>query len=71
MRMPGFAADHALPAGSLRYRDRRPSGSHSDAVIPALPPCRNCDYIIEQCEKRGDYHSALCRDCMLGYCSDY
>jgi hypothetical protein len=40
MRLPGFTADQSLGAASRQYRTGRPSASHSDGIIPAIPACR-------------------------------
>lgn len=70
INMPGFTADRSLHATRGRYRGGRPSGSRSDAVIPAIPMCRNCDYILDRCERNGWRPRALCNACAVGYCDD-
>ncbi len=66
--MPGFTADQALQPARGRYRSGRPSASQSDAVVPAIPACRNCDYILDQCEKHNWRPRALCAMCAFGNC---
>jgi hypothetical protein len=68
MRMPGFTADQPLPAMRGSYRSRHLSRSPSDAVVPAIPPCRNCDYILDWCIKRNNFRAAVCADCAFADC---
>lgn len=73
MSIPGFTAEAALYKTSGRYQalhpaHARPAESHADAVIPAIPACRNCDYILERCEANGWRPRALCNACLRGYC---
>jgi hypothetical protein len=74
MNMPGFTADASLSADeSLRaarghYRSGRPAASRSNAVIPAIPKCENCDYILDQCEIHGWRPRAVCNACLFGNC---
>lgn len=68
MNMPGFTAEQSLLKVRPRYRSRRPTRSSSGTVIPAIPACRNCDYILGQCEKHGWRPSALCNACLSGNC---
>lgn len=68
MNLPGFNAEKSLGEPRSSYRSGRLSGSYSDAVIPAIPACRNCDYILDQCEKRGWRPRALCNACAVGNC---
>jgi hypothetical protein len=55
---------------SGRYRSGRPSASLSDAVIPAIPACRNCDDILDRCLANGWRPRAVCDACARGYCYD-
>jgi hypothetical protein len=70
MSVPGFTADRSLQAPRGRYRSGRPSASRSGAVVPAIPMCRNCDYILDNCEKHGWRPRALCNACAVGNCYD-
>lgn len=70
MNMPGFTADQSLHATRGHYRSNRPSASHTDAVVPAIPPCRNCDYILDVCARNGGRPRAACNACLIGNCSD-
>jgi hypothetical protein len=66
--MPGFTADQSLHAARGRYRSGWPSTSRSNAVIPAIPACRNCDWILDQCEIHGWRPRAVCNACAANYC---
>lgn len=68
INMPGFTAEQSLPATRGRYRGGRPSASRSDAVIPAIPMCRNCDGILDRCERNGWRPPAMCNACAVGNC---
>lgn len=68
MKMPGFTAEQSLHAARGHYRSGRPSATGSDAIIPAIPACRNCDYILEQCELHNWRPRAVCNACARNYC---
>lgn len=68
MNLPGFTADQSLRTTRGHYRSTRSSASAPDGVIPAIPACRNCDYILDQCEKHGWRPRALCNACAVGNC---
>ena len=68
MKMPGFTAEQSLHRAQGRYRSGRPSATRSDAIIPAIPACRNCDYILEQCELHNWRPRAVCNACASNYC---
>jgi hypothetical protein len=70
MNMPGFTADQSLYATRGRYRSGLTSASRSDVVIPAIPKCSNCDYILDQCEIHGWRPRAVCNACLFGNCYD-
>jgi hypothetical protein len=65
---PGFTADQCLQAARGRYRSGRRTALGSDAVIPAIPACANCDWILDNCEKNGWRPRALCNACAVGNC---
>lgn len=73
MNLPGFNAEASLYQTSGHYhaldaaRGRLP-GSLSNAIVPAIPACSNCDYILEQCEANGWRPRAVCNACASGYC---
>jgi hypothetical protein len=70
LNMPGFTADQSLKEARGRYRSGRPSASQSDAVIPAIPMCRNCEGILDRCERNGWRPRGLCNLCAVGNCYD-
>jgi hypothetical protein len=67
-KIPGFTADQSLTPARGYYRAGTSFGSASDGVIPAIPACRNCDYILDNCEKHGWRPRALCDFCARGFC---
>jgi hypothetical protein len=68
MRLPKFTATDTLYRSGGRYRHTRSGGSRVDAVVPAIPFCGNCDYILDNCDKNGGRPRALCRACAIGNC---
>jgi hypothetical protein len=68
MSLPGFTADESLRAASRPYRTARPSASRSGGVIPAIPLCRNCDDILDRCERNGWRPRGLCSLCANHIC---
>ena len=67
MGIPGFSAD-----ASLRSRTGHYSGwarrSRSGSVVPAIPFCGNCDYILENCANNNWRPRAVCNACWTGNC---
>lgn len=70
MNLPGFNAEASLYKTSRHYRSGRPSALLSDAVIPAIPRCENCDFILSNCEVNGWRPRAVCNACLVGNCYD-
>lgn len=68
MNMPGFTAESSLYANSGFYRQTQLAGSGSDTVVPAIPFCGNCDYILDRCAENGGRPRALCHACAVGNC---
>ncbi|MCI0598993.1 MAG: hypothetical protein L0Y50_08365 [Beijerinckiaceae bacterium] len=68
MTMQGFTAGQSLQAARGHYRSTRPSALRPDAVIPSIPACANCDWILDNCEKNGWRPRALCAACATGNC---
>lgn len=68
MNIPGFTAEASLYRASSDYVGSGFGNSHSGGVIPAIPFCGNCDYILENCERNGGRPAALCRMCETGNC---
>jgi hypothetical protein len=67
MNIPGFNADRSLYKTSGRYQMSGTPLSSTSQVVPAIPPCRNCDYICDVCLKRGVACGA-CALCSWGHC---
>ena len=42
--------------------------SPTDTIVPAIPVCRNCDYILDRCEINDWRPRALCNACAAGNC---
>ena len=53
MNMPQFTAERSLDAARGRYRSGRRAGSRLGTVVPAIPNCANCDYILDRCAANG------------------
>lgn len=68
MSIPTFSAEHSLSAGRGHYRSRQSAGRHPGGVIPAIPACSNCDYILDNCLQNGWRPRALCYACATGHC---
>lgn len=73
MNMPGFTADASLNRGAARYAGddydgRQAAGPRAGKVIPAIPACENCDWILERCEENGWQPRGLCTLCAIGWC---
>jgi hypothetical protein len=69
MNMPGFTAETSLYKTSRHYQSGRHAiNSPMHMIIPAIPMCQNCDYILEQCELHGWRPRAVCNACARGYC---
>jgi hypothetical protein len=67
-KIPGFTAELSLHAARGRYTSGWSSTSDPNAVIPAIPACRNCEWILDQCEIHGWRPRAVCNACARGYC---
>ena len=69
MTMPGFTAENSLYDRSSRYAQSGGSrNAKTNAVIPAIPSCANCDWILDNCEANGFRPYALCSACATGNC---
>jgi hypothetical protein len=68
MNIPGFTAEASVYRASSDYFGAGFADSHGGAVIPAIPFCGNCDYILENCDRNGGRPYALCRMCETGNC---
>jgi hypothetical protein len=68
MNIPGFTAEKSLHAVRGRYRSGRRATTLSGAVVPAIPRCENCDYILDYCATHGGRPRAACAACAVGVC---
>jgi hypothetical protein len=68
MNLPGFTAERSLVPPRGRYRSSRHVASGSGAVVPAIPNCANCDYILDRCAANGGRPRAVCNACGSGNC---
>jgi hypothetical protein len=67
MNMPRFTSEAALYQTSRQYRGTAAGFSPTALIVPAIPPCRNCDYICDLCVDRGVACGA-CALCAVGDC---
>jgi hypothetical protein len=70
MNMPGFTAETSLYRSNNYYGGGQFDRAHTSAVIPSIPFCGNCDYILERCERLNLWRTALCKMCLFGNCSE-
>lgn len=68
IKMPGFTAEQALFVPLGRHRSGQSAKPIENAVIPAIPACRNCDAILDRCENNNWRPRALCSACASGRC---
>lgn len=68
IKMPGFNAEQSLQATHGRYRSGWAVAVQPGGVIPAIPRCENCDFILENCENNGWKPRAVCNACLSGRC---
>ncbi len=69
MTMPGFTAEISLYDRQGRYAlSAEPGYSDANTVIPAIPACANCDWILDNCEVNGWKPYAVCSACATGHC---
>ena len=67
MNIPGFNAESSLAPTMGIYRGKA-AVSYADTVVPAIPFCGNCDWILDNCEQNGWRPRAVCNACATGYC---
>ena len=71
MKMPGFTADASLKRSGTSYATcvrSHSGGMTASRIVPAIPACRNCGYILDRCDENGWRPRALCNACAVGNC---
>ena len=73
MNMPRFTADASLHRSTTSYTSgdyicRQSANSQAGIVVPAIPFCGNCDYILDRCARNGWRPRAVCNACAIGDC---
>ncbi len=68
MNMPGFTAETSLYRSNSYYGGKQFADSHTSTVIPSIPFCGNCDFILDNCERNNWRPRALCNACAVGNC---
>lgn len=68
MSIPAFSAEDSLYRGAGHYRAAGTGYQGTNNVIPAIPACSNCDYILDNCLRNGGRPRALCNACARGWC---
>lgn len=68
MNMPGFTADAALRHNTNDYNFRQSRDTNAGKVVPAIPACANCDWILDKCASNGWKPAGLCNLCAVGNC---
>jgi hypothetical protein len=68
MHLPKFTATETLYKSRRHYLHGRAARGLANTVVPAIPFCGNCDYILDRCAENGGRPRALCRACAFGNC---
>lgn len=73
MNIPGFTADASFHHSTTSYFSGGYQRTHSlnsqtGNIIPAIPFCGNCDYILDNCSRNGWRPRAVCNACFYGNC---
>ena len=68
--IPGFTGEQSLYRSTRRYRGRQSAGTHGTQVVPAIPYCGNCEWILDNCSRNGWRPRGLCNYCARGICYD-
>ncbi len=68
MNLPQFTADKSLKRSKGHYRHGHSAAMSANTVVPAIPFCGNCDYILDNCAVNGGRPRAVCRACATGNC---
>ena len=68
MNIPGFSAAASLYQNSGSYCLAPAAPPAGGNVVPAIPFCGNCDFILDNCERNGWRPRAVCNACAVGDC---
>jgi hypothetical protein len=68
VNLPGFHAEASLYRGGVYRRHGRADFPAGNSVVPSIPLCSNCDFILANCVKHGGLPRAVCTACALGVC---
>lgn len=68
INMPGFYAERSLQSTHGCYHNGPSVAVQPDAVIPSIPACENCDWILDNCANNGWKPTAVCNACNRGRC---
>jgi hypothetical protein len=68
MNMPGFSAEASVYTSDGCYASAPFAVRSASAVIPAIPACKNCDWILNNCNNNGWRPRAVCDACFYGNC---
>jgi hypothetical protein len=68
MNIPGFTAEESLYRSGAHYRQGQVAEPGAGSVVPAIPFCGNCDYILDRCDRNGGRPRAVCHACEIGDC---
>jgi hypothetical protein len=68
MTTPGFTAEASLYASRGYRRHASQAKPYLSEIVPAIPFCGNCDYILDNCERNGWRPRAVCNACAIGDC---
>ena len=68
MNIPGFTG-HASLNNADSYRTKSTANDlATGSIVPAIPFCGNCAYILERCARNGWRPRAACNACAIGNC---
>ena len=68
MSLPKFTATESLYRNNDWYPHQQSGELRADVVVPAIPACKNCDYILDRCAQNGGRPRAVCWACAIGHC---
>jgi hypothetical protein len=69
MKIPQFTATESLYRGRSYRSNWQSADSGNNAIVPSIPPCKNCDDILERCHENNWKPRALCNACASNNCN--